>query len=67
MKKLIQFFIRKTPAQLKECQSFEITKDEADTLCGGFKEYKPPIYEPEEANEHTFRTVDLLTDIHQTK
>lgn len=67
MKKIIDFFTKRKHLELSKCTSFEITKDEADTVCGGFKEYKPPIYEPEETREHTFRTVDLLTDMHQTK
>jgi hypothetical protein len=67
MKKLINFFSKKHTGKLNDCTQMQLNKDEADAIHGGFKEYKPPIYEPEEANEHTFRTVDLLTDIHQTK
>jgi len=62
MKNLIRFFIKKEPATLEECSDFEVKKDDANTLFGGFKEYKPPIYEYDNANDRTFKTTDLLTN-----
>ena len=67
MKKLIHFFIRKHSPKLEDCSSFQINKEESDALYGGFKEYKPPIYEQDEHSNCSFKTSDLLVDIHQTK
>lgn len=67
MKKLTDLFSPKQMPELDHCSSFEIHKEEADTLYGGFKEYKPPIYEQDAPVESTFKTTDLLTDIHQNK
>jgi len=62
MKTLINFFIKKEPQTLEECSDFEINKGDANTLYGGFKEYKPPIYEYDNANDRSFKTTDLLNN-----
>lgn len=67
MKKLRDLFTRKANPGLEHCIQFELQKEESDALYGGFKEYKPPIYEQEEAGEHSFKTTDLLIDINQSK
>ncbi|GGH58914.1 hypothetical protein HNQ91_000522 [Filimonas zeae] len=67
MKKLTNLFSPKKIPELEECSSFQMHKEEADTLYGGFKEYKPPIYEQDATAEASFKTTDLLTDIHQHK
>jgi hypothetical protein len=61
MKKLIRLFIKKEPPTLEECTDFEVNKDDANTLFGGFKEYKPPIYEYDDATDRSFKTTDLFT------
>lgn len=62
MKKLIKFFNKKEAPVLDNCTSFQVNKDDADTLFGGFKEYKPPIYEYDNATDRSFKTIDLFTD-----
>lgn len=62
MKKLIRFFIKKEPVTLEECSDFEVKEGDANTLFGGFKEYKPPIYEYDNASDRSFKTTDLLTN-----
>ena len=67
MKKLINLFIKKAPPALEECAGFEVNKDDANTLFGGFKEYKPPIYEYDNATDRSFKITDLLTDTSSIK
>jgi hypothetical protein len=67
MKKLIELFTKNTKPGLDTCTAFEIKKEESDVLYGGFKEYKPPIYEQEDATNCSFKTNDLLIDINKTK
>lgn len=67
MKKLKGLFTKNTNPGLEQCAAFEIKKEESDTLYGGFKEYKPPIYEQDDSTTNTFKTTDLLIDINQTK
>lgn len=62
MKKLISFFTKREPRTLEDCTSFEVNKDDSNTLFGGFKEYKPPIYEYNNATDRSFKTTDLFTD-----
>ncbi len=66
MKNLIKLFTRKEPPVIEECTSFEVNKEDANTLFGGFKEYKPPIYEHDNATDRSFKTTDLLTDINHS-
>ena len=67
MKKLKDLFNRNIKPGLEQCTAFEIKKEESDALYGGFKEYKPPIYEQDDAANQSFKTTDLLIDINQTK
>jgi len=67
MKNLKNLFTRKINPALERCVDFEIKKEESDSLYGGFKEYKPPIYEQDDATNYSFKTTDLLIDINQTK
>lgn len=62
MKNLIKFFSKKELPTLEECGDFEVNKDDANVLFGGFKEYKPPIYEYDNASDRSFKTTDLLTN-----
>ena len=55
----------KQTLRLLDCISFEIPKEESDTLFGGIREYHPPIYEPNRQQERNIQTNDLLTDISQ--
>jgi len=56
------------PSKLSNCISFQIVKEEADTLFGGFREYKPPIYDLEEKENIKIETTNLMTDItHSSK
>lgn len=48
MKQLKNWFSRKK-ISLSECASFEVNREQSDKFFGGFKEYKPPIYEHESA------------------
>jgi hypothetical protein len=67
MKKLKDLFTKKTNPRLEQCTDFEIQKEESDALYGGFKEYKPPIYEQDDSVNNSFKTTDLLIDINQNK
>lgn len=67
MKKLKNLFTKKNKPGLAQCVDFEIEKEESDTLYGGFKEYKPPIYEQDVPATYSFKTTDLLVDINQNK
>ena len=67
MKKLINLFIKKEPPVLDECANFEVDKEDANTLFGGFKEYKAPLYEFDNASDRSFKTSDLLTDMNPIK
>lgn len=67
LKTILNFFVRGSHRTLDECTSFEIKKEESDTLYGGFKEYIPPIYEQDGSADYSFRTTDLLTDINHSK
>lgn len=62
MKRLIKFFIKKEPPALEECTSFEVNKDDANNLFGGFKEYQSPIYEYDNVIDRSFKTTDLFTE-----
>jgi len=62
MKNLIKLFIKKEPPTLEECTEFELNKDNANALFGGFKEYKPPIYEYDNVADRSLKTTDLLTN-----
>lgn len=65
MKKLLKLLIPKHHPKLERCTSFEIKKEEADECYGGYREYKPPIYETENTTGKPFKTTDLLVDINQ--
>ncbi|SFF09503.1 hypothetical protein SAMN05518672_11615 [Chitinophaga sp. CF118] len=67
MKKLKDLFTKNINPGLEQCKDFEIKKEESDALYGGFKEYKPPIYEQDDSTNYSFKTTDLLIDINQTK
>ncbi|WP_076382839.1 hypothetical protein [Filimonas lacunae] len=67
MKKLKDFFTRQSALKLENCTSFQIEKEESDKLYGGFKEYKPPIYEQEGQGNTTFKTTELFIHITDTK
>ncbi|PSL31009.1 hypothetical protein [Chitinophaga ginsengisoli] len=67
MKKLKDLFAKKSKPALEKCTAFEIKKEESDVLYGGFKEYKPPIYEQDDSTNYSFKTTELLIDINQTK
>lgn len=67
MKKLKELFTKNTRRGLEQCADFEIKKDESDAVYGGFKEYKPPIYEQDDTVNYSIKTTDLLIDINQSK
>ncbi|SHM71963.1 hypothetical protein [Chitinophaga sp. CF418] len=67
MKKLKDLFSKNTKPGLEKCTAFEIKKEESDAVYGGFKEYKPPIYEQDDSTNYSFKTNDLLIDINQNK
>jgi len=67
MKILKEFFKKKQKSKLEQCASFEIGKEDSDTVYGGFKEYKPPIYEQDNSTDYSFKTTDLLSDINHSK
>ncbi len=65
MKKYVEFFVKQFMPKLDTCTEFQLSKEESDSLFGGFKEYVPPIYEQEEKIDQSFRINDLLTDINK--
>jgi hypothetical protein len=67
MKKLKDLFTKAINPRLENYSAFELGKEESDTLYGGFKEYKPPIYEQDESTSYSFKPNDLLIDINQKK
>ncbi|UPK72102.1 hypothetical protein [Chitinophaga filiformis] len=67
MKKLKDLFTKNTTPALEQCTAFAIKNEESDTVYGGFKEYKPPIYEQDDTTNCSYKTNDLLIDINQTK
>lgn len=65
MKRLVKLILSRKPSKLSDCSAFEIKKAESDMVFGGFREYKPPIYEPEQQENRQFKTTELLADISQ--
>lgn len=55
---------KKLPA-LENCISFKLRNEETELLLGGFKEYKPPIYDLEKKRGEKFQQVELFHDISQ--
>lgn len=63
MEKLTNWFGKKKKVSgLEDCSGFEVDKHQSDSFYGGFKEFKPPIYEHESALNVGFKTTDLLSD-----
>lgn len=52
---------KKQTASLQECSVFGVDQNQSDSLYGGFKEYKPPIYEHESAINTGHNVTDLLS------
>lgn len=67
MKKKLNFFIRKQKALLADCVAFKVEDEQSDLLYGGFKEYKPAIYEQEKIIDNSIRTIDLMANVNQIK
>ncbi|SKC99210.1 hypothetical protein SAMN05660461_1406 [Chitinophaga ginsengisegetis] len=65
MKRLVKLILSGKSSKLSDCTSFEIKKEESDMVFGGFREYKPPIYDPEQQENRQFKTTELLSDISQ--
>lgn len=61
MKKIINWLVKKKQqTNLQDCQSFKIDLDCSDKLFGGFKEYKPPIYEHDIGIKTQVEVTDLF-------
>ena len=61
MKQFKNWFTKKN-INLIDCSSFEVTKEQSSELFGGFKEYKPPIYEHESAVSTQISISDLFLE-----
>lgn len=59
MKGLTKWFEKKR-ISIKDCSSFEMKKEQAEQFFGGFKEYKPPIYEQEDFIKSNIIITDLF-------
>ncbi|SHG71732.1 hypothetical protein [Pedobacter caeni] len=61
MKNLKDWFKTKK-IRLEDCSSFEMDKEQSDQFFGGFKEYKPPIYEHESPGKTQITISDLFME-----
>jgi hypothetical protein len=63
MKSLARWITKKiNKVKIEDCMCFEIHKIESDELYGGYKEYKPNIYEKENTIEIKARINNLFSD-----
>lgn len=53
---------KKEILNLDDCTAYEVEKSQSDSFYGGFKEYKPPIYEHESAVSTKINISDLISD-----
>jgi len=53
---------KKRNSSVQDYSEFEVDKDRSDSFYGGFKEYKPPIYEHESVHSSGIKVTDLISD-----
>lgn len=66
MKRILSFFSGKKRSFLADCIAFKVDDEQSDLLYGGFKEYKPPIYEQKKEVNNSIKTIELVSDINQS-
>lgn len=61
MKGILNRLLKKrNKSSIETCEDFKLDQQQSDKLFGGFKEYKPPIYEHENQVSSHIKVTDLF-------
>ncbi|WP_134087629.1 hypothetical protein [Olivibacter sp. XZL3] len=57
-----RLIIKKRERNVAACERYKLDEQQSDQLFGGFKEYKPPIYEQSQDTATKVKINDLFND-----